>query len=194
MLNLNTIKKFIQNTNLKTIKDKTELAMFLAQCDHESQGFTRVSENFNYSNHALLTMFGKYFTENKAQECGRTYGIDSHAAKQEMIANIIYEKRMGNDDYNSGEGWKFRGRGYIQITGKNNYAACGIYLKILLIDNPDLLCQPQNAMNSAIWFWNKSGCALYGNNIEAVTKKINGGLNGLMEREFLFQEYKILLK
>ena len=184
------IKILSSNKNLSTLSKPTELAMFLAQCDHESQGFTRVSENLNYSAEALSSLYSSYFNWENANTYGRT---QLHPANQEMIANILYAKRMGNGDIDSGDGWNYRGRGYIQITGKYNYDLCGKFLKLDLINNPSLLCNLQYAFDSAYWFWQKNGCGLYNDNIEKITQIINGGLNGLEERENLFKQYYKLL-
>lgn len=160
------------------------LCMFLAQCDHESNGFRVVEENLNYSKDGLLTTFGKYFDEVSAI---------AYARDKQMIANIVYANRMGNGDVESGEGYKYRGRGYIQLTGKNNYRQCGDYLGLALLDNPDLLCLPENAMDSALWFFDTNNL-INQLDITKVTKKINGGVNGLHEREILFNKYKKLYK
>lgn len=159
------------------------LAMLIAQCSHESAGFTRIEENLNYSANRLLQIFPKYFTQDN---------VNDYAMNPELIANKVYANRMGNEDEDSGDGFKYCGRGYLQITGKNNYTNCGMAMGVDLINSPKLLCQPQYAIESALWFFK---CNLLINNldIEKVTKKINGGLNGLAEREKLFNEYKKIL-
>lgn len=159
------------------------LAMLLAQCHHESQGFTKVEENLNYSADRLLQVFPKYFNKDN---------VNDYARNPEAIANKVYCNRMGNGDENSGDGYLYRGRGNLQLTGKNNYRLCGSGMGLDLIDNPQLLCQPQYAMESALWFF-KRNLLINNLDIEKVTKRINGGLNGLAEREKLFNEYKKVL-
>jgi putative chitinase len=166
------------------IENKHNLAMFLAQCDYESSGFKHVEENLNYSATGLLTTFHKYFTSESANE---------YAHKPEMIANHVYANRMGNGDIDTGEGWKYRGRGYIQITGKMQYESCGKTLQLDLVATPNLLCQPQNAILSALWFWDVRDCNSHVSDIEKVTKLINGGLNGINERNSLYKKYLNIL-
>ncbi len=159
------------------------IAMFMAQIDHESMGFTKVEENLNYTINNLLKIFPKYFDDIAAI---------GYAKDKEMIANIAYANRMGNGDVASGDGYKYRGRGYIQLTGRDNYSKCGKYMGLNLLDNPALLCQPINAMMSAVWFFEYNNI-LNDLNITRVTKKINGGLIGISERQKLFQAYKTLI-
>ena len=127
------------------ITNKKEQAMFLAQMDHESGGFGRLTENLNYSKKGLLKTFGKY------------YKSDSLAAKEaknpEKIANRVYGGRMGNTA--AGDGYKYRGRGFIQITGKSNYEAFSKYSGIDIASNPDLAARPDVAAQIAVWYWNK---------------------------------------
>ena len=123
------------------------VAAFMAQCGHESGGFTLMQENLNYSAKGLVGTFKKYFpTEAHAKPYER---------KPEMIANRVYANRMGNGDEASGEGWYFRGRGIVQITGKNNYTKCSqsLFESNVLVENPDLLLEAEYAIHSACWFW-----------------------------------------
>jgi len=154
------------------------IASFLAQCGHESAGFTVLQENLNYSAEGLNKIFKKYFpTLESAQP---------YARKPEMIANRVYGGRMGNGDEHSGEGYKFRGRGPIQLTGKDNYAACSDFLfqDDTLIQNPDMLLDPEYALHSACWFWWKNDLNTYADSADLVTmtKRINGGTIGLDDR------------
>ena len=154
------------------------IASFLAQCGHESAGFTVLQENLNYSAEGLNKIFHKYFpTLESAQP---------YARKPEMIANRVYGGRMGNGDEASGEGYKFRGRGPIQLTGKDNYAACSDFLfqDDTLLQNPDMLLDPEYALHSACWFWWKNGLNNYADSADLVTmtKRINGGTIGLEDR------------
>ena len=185
MLNKQQINKLLSaETVAYYLTNKQNLAMFLAQCDYESFGFTRVEENLNYSASGLLATFPKYFNEKLAS---------NYAHKPENIANYVYTDRMGNADVNSGDGWKYRGRGYIQVTGKINYKVCGNKLQVDLVAKPELLCQPQYAILSALWFWQSKDCSNYVGDVERITKLINGGLNGLQQRNILYNKYLAVL-
>ncbi|MBK0095252.1 glycoside hydrolase family 19 protein [Erwinia sp. S63] len=156
-------------------------AHFLAQAGHESLGFTKTEEGLNYSENALTAMFGKRITGAQANAYGRN---TSHAANQKMIANIIYANRNGNDDVSSGDGYRYRGRGLIQVTGKANYAALNGQLSADLVANPDLLKEPlQAAMSAAAW-WKNHGLNELADtdDVNRITKVINGGTNGLEDR------------
>lgn len=147
-------------------------AGFLANCAHESQGFRRVSENLNYSVDGLRRVFPRYFDESLAQH---------YARKPEAIANHVYAHRLGNGDERSGDGWKYRGRGLIQLTGRSNYRAYSPKAEA----NPDLLLEPFYAADSAGWFWHKNDLNTLADrgDVTALCRRINGGLNGLVERE-----------
>lgn len=178
----------------KTLMQKCQIntplrvAHFMAQIEHES-GLKPISENLNYSASGLLATFGKYF-ENSPNEAKK------YARQPERIANRVYANRMGNGNEASGEGWKFRGRGFIQITGKENYNSLCNDTGIDCISNPDCLLEEANAMISALWFWNKKGLNELADidNIETITKKINGGFNGLAHRKELLIKWKNLIK
>lgn len=165
------IQKFHINTPLRA-------SHFIAQLAHESGSLKYNAENLNYSAKALRLVFSKYFlTEEQAQE---------YAHKPEKIANRVYANRMKNGNEESGEGWKFRGRGLIQLTGKDNYQKCGLALKIDLIRNPDLIADdPYAAVAAAGWFWDKRSLNNYADkdDIKTITRRINGGYNGLKDRE-----------
>ena len=128
------------------VSDK-QLAAFFAQLGHESGNFSAVVENLNYSASQLLKVFPKYFNSEN---------VSQYANQPEKIANRAYGNRMGNGPESSGDGFKFRGRGLIQITGKDNYTACAKATGINCINNPDLLAQPEWAVKSACWFWKKA--------------------------------------
>jgi len=154
------------------------IASFLAQCGHESGGFTVLQENLNYSAEGLNKIFHKYFpTLESAQP---------YARKPEMIANRVYANRMGNGDEQSGEGYRYRGRGPIQLTGKDNYAACSDFLfqDDTLLNDPDMLLDPEYALHSACWFWWKNDLNTFADSADLVTmtKRINGGTIGLDDR------------
>lgn len=179
-----TIAKFELNTPLR-------LAHFLAQAGHESGGFKAVNENLNYGAKGLLGIFKKYFpTEEKAKLYER---------KPEKIANLVYGARMGNGPESSGEGWKFRGRGYIQLTGKDNYKAFDAVVAESIIDNPDLVATKYPLL-SAAWFFHKNGLHKIADQgatdavVTSVTKRVNGGTIGLPDRIKHFKEYYNLLK
>jgi putative chitinase len=156
-------------------------AHFFAQTAHESGNFKAFSENLNYGAKGLLGIFKKYFpTEAKALEYER---------KPEMIANLVYASRMGNGDEQSGDGYKFRGRGALQLTGKDNYKAFSDYMKKPeIMTNPDLVAT-QYSFESAIFFFDKNKLwdicdkGVSKDTILALTKRINGGTHGLEDRE-----------
>ena len=178
-----TIAKFELNTPLR-------LAHFLAQAGHESGGFKAVNENLNYGAKGLLGIFKKYFpTEEKAKLYER---------KPEKIANLVYGGRMGNGPEASGEGFKFRGRGYIQLTGKDNYKAFDAVVAESIVDNPDLVATKYPLL-SAAWFFHKNGLHKIADKgatdavVTEVTKRVNGGTIGLADRIKHFKEYHALL-
>ncbi|CAI1071454.1 Predicted chitinase [Serratia fonticola] len=176
------------------ITKPVDQAMFIAQVGHESSGFKVLVESFNYSVDALMRTFGpltnaKRLSEYQCKMLGRTI---QQSAKQEAIANLVYGGRMGNSA--PGDGWKYRGRGLKQLTGLNNHLACGTALKLDLVSHPELLEQDVNAMRSAGWFWSSNKCGQYGSDVVAVTKAINGGLNGIDDRKARFEKAsKVLL-
>jgi len=176
-----TMAKYEINTPLRQ-------AHFLAQIFHESGKLRFVKENLNYSAKGLRAVFGKYFPNNTLAE--------AYARKQEMIGDRVYANRMGNGDENSGDGSKFRGRGYIQITGCDNYTSLSKDLGIDFIKNPELLETVKYAALSAGWFWNKNNLNALADkdDVLKVTKRINGGTHGLADRTSLLAKFKDLLK
>lgn len=157
---------------------------FFAQCSHESAGFRVFEENLNYSKSALLNVFGKYFTESN---------VNDYARQPEKIASRVYANRMGNGDEASGDGWKYRGRGAIQLTGTNNYAGFTTAQGVDFINQPDLVASDY-AFESAIFFFNENNlfalCSdLTEATIKKLTKRINGGYNGLDHRIELTKKY-----
>lgn len=158
-------------------------ACFLGQTGHESQGFTRVSEGLNYSVDGLLLTFRSRMTQAQCEKLGRREGEKTvPPERQKAIANIVYGGKNGNTG--ADDGWRYRGRGLIQLTGRNNYAACGQGLGLDLLVNPDLLLTDINAARSAAWFWKAKDCNKSAENgdIPGLTKKINGGDNGSADR------------
>mgnify|MGYP000601142450 FL=1 len=154
------------------------VAAFMAQCGHESGGFTLMQENLNYSAKGLRGTFGKYFPNDEVAKL--------YERRPEMIANRVYANRMGNGDEASGEGWYFRGRGIVQITGKNNYTKCSqsLFESNVLVENPDLLLETEYAIHSACWFWSAARLNELADigDIKTMTKRINGGFIGLEDR------------
>ncbi|ECC3608024.1 glycoside hydrolase family 19 protein, partial [Salmonella enterica subsp. enterica] len=159
-------------------------AMFIAQVGHESAGFTSLVESFNYSVDGLKKTFGKRLTPYQCEMLGRVDG--KQVAHQPQIANLVYGGRMGNKD--AGDGWKYRGRGLIQITGLHNYRICGAALKLDLVTSPELLEQELQAARSAAWFYTSKGCMIYGADINRVTRIINGDLNGIEDRKVRYNK------
>lgn len=165
------------------ITSPEDQAMFIAQVGHESGGFSSVVENLNYTPSALMATFGKRITNQQADALGRT---TEHAARQDAIANLVYSNRLGNKE--PGDGWKYRGRGLIQITGLDNYRTCGAALKLDLVTSPEQLEQELQAARSAAWFYTSKGCMAYGADITRVTRIINGGLNGIDDRKIRYNK------
>lgn len=158
-------------------------AAFIAQIGTESNGFKSVVESLNYSVEGLK-IFGSRLTAEQRQRLGRKPGeLALSPSRQADIANILYGGRYGN--VNHGDGWKFRGRGLKQVTFHDNYLACGKTLGLDLIANPDLLLLDENAARSAGWFWKANSCNQFADkeDIVGLTKRINGGTNGLEDRK-----------
>ena len=178
-----TITKFELNTPLR-------LAHFLAQAGHESGGFKVLNENLNYGAKGLRSIFGKYFPDDATAL--------AYERKPEKIANVVYASRMGNGDKASGDGYKFRGRGCIQLTGKDNYVAFGKSINENIAANPDLVATKYPLL-SAAWFFHKNGLHKIADGgatdavVTSVTKRVNGGTIGLSDRIKHFKEYYALL-
>lgn len=166
------------------------LAHFLAQAAHESGNFKFLKENLNYSADSLLKVFPKYFKDKAT--------ADKYARKPEMIANRVYASRMGNGDEASGEGFKFRGRGYIQLTGKDNYKAFSNFIGEDCVANPDLVSD-KYPLVSASWFFDKNNLwticdrGATDDVVTAVTKRVNGGTHGLDDRISKFKTFNQFL-
>ena len=170
------------------INTKLRLCHFLAQILHESGNLKYKSENLNYSAKALRSVFPKYF---KTDEIANQY-----ARKPEKIANRVYANRMGNGDEASGDGWLRRGRGLIQLTGTDNYKACTKALNVDLMKNPDLIISnAEICMKTACWFWDKNNLNTLADkdDVKTITKRINGGYNGIEDRESILKRAKSVL-
>lgn len=159
------------------------VAAWLAQMGHESGDLRELQENLNYSAKGLRGVFGKYFpTDDLAMQYQR---------RPEMIANRVYGGRMGNGPESTGDGWKFHGRGLIQITGKDNYTRCShaLYGDDRLLQEPDLICDVDGAIRSACWYWNSRNLNDLADiqDIKEITRRINGGYIGLDDRESRYQ-------
>jgi len=158
------------------INTPKRVAAFISQCAHESLNFTVLEENLNYSTSALLRVFPKYF---------RGRDPSAYARKPEAIANVVYSNRMGNRSEKSGDGWTFRGRGVIQLTGSNNYHAFSKYIGKSIQDTIRYLGTKQGALESACWYWttNDINSVADTGDVKRVTRIINGGYNGLEDRQ-----------
>ncbi len=178
-----TAAKFQINTPLR-------LAHFLAQCGHESGGFRVTQENLNYSAKGLMGIFKKYFPDAGTAA--------AYERKPEKIANRVYANRMANGSEASGDGYKFRGRGYIQLTGRDNYTQFGKAIGEDIASNPDVVSS-KYALLSAAWFWSKNGLNKLADGgatdatVTSITKRVNGGTIGLPDRIKHFKEYYHLL-
>lgn len=166
-------------------------AMFLAQVAHESGEFKHTQENLNYSADGLLKVFPKYFKDKNPND---------YARNPQKIANLVYSNRMGNGDENSGDGYKFRGRGYIQLTGRDNYLKFLKYkyhADTQTLDNLiSYLETPEGSLESALFFWQSNGLNKYADarDIKECTRRINGGYNGLVDREKKYNQYLAILQ
>jgi len=198
-LNIEKLKGHIPDAVLAQIPDTAakfnitnnlRLAHFLSQCGHESGNFKAVSENLNYSADGLKKIFGKYFPGNLNE---------SYARQPEKIASRVYASRMGNGDEASKEGFKFRGRGYIQLTGKANYTNFTKFIGEDCVANPDLVATKYPLASAAFFFdsnklWSICDKGADDATVTAVTKRVNGGTIGLPDRIKHFKEYYNLLK
>lgn len=185
---INTYIEFINKT--ADIYDITTLyrrSAFIAQIGHESQYLKRANENLNYSKDGLKKTFPKYFTTNDL--------ASAYARQPEKIANRVYANRMGNGDESSGDGWKFHGRGLIQITGKYMYDLFAADMELTLNEAVEYMETPEGATVSAGWYWDykKLNPLADVEDTVNITKKINGGLTGLNERKKLYELAKYVL-
>lgn len=170
------------------INTPNRVAGFFAQCGHESMGFKVLEENLHYRAETLEKLFSKYFSK-----AGRNAA--DYAKQPEKIANVIYANRMGNGDTASGEGYAFRGRGIVQLTGKDNYSAFALSIKMALPDVIDYVTTKKGALESACWYWNSRNinAACDAGDIVKMTKLINGGTIGLADRKKHYEEALAIL-
>ena len=169
------------------INTALRICAFLAQCGHESGGFTIFEENLNYSANALRRVFGKYFTEEQAEE---------YARDKRRIGSRVYANRMGNGDEASGDGYFYRGRGAIQLTGANNYFAFRKHTGIDVVNNPDwILSMEDLKIKTATWFWQVNNLNRYADeeDFTGLTRRINGGTNGLAHRFEIYQQAQSII-
>lgn len=176
------------------IDNELRIAAFLSQCAHETRGFKDLQENLNYSADRLAVIWPKRFAEvgpdGKLKKDAKGLNVPNKFAqalhrKPEMIANVVYANRMGNGPVESGDGWRHRGMGAKQLTGKDNHRRCGEALGVDFVAEPELLLQPEYAARSAGWFWsaNKLSELADKGDIEGLTRKVNGGLIGIDDRK-----------
>jgi putative chitinase len=172
------------------INTPDRIAMFVAQCGHESMDFRVLQENLNYRWESLRRVFPKYFpTDALAQEYA------SKPNKQEAIANRVYGNRMGNGPEESGDGFRYSGKGLIQLTGKYNYTNFADSIGMSLEEVPEYLVTFEGAVKSACWFWNREGLNSWSDqqDVRTVTKKINGGFHGLDDRILRYDRNVVIL-
>jgi len=198
-LNLDRLKGKIPDAVLSQIPDTAKkfeisnglrLAHFLAQCGHESGGFKIVTENMNYTADRLRVIFAKYFPGNLAE---------AYERKPEKIGSLVYASRMGNGNEASGEGFKFRGRGFLQLTGKDNYTSFARFIGEDVVANPDLVATKYPLASAGFFFASKRIWAICDRGpgedvVTAVTRAVNGGTIGLADRLKHFNEYYNLLR
>jgi putative chitinase len=191
------VQKALASFGINTDK---QVAAWLAQTAHESGGYAILQENLNYSADGMAAIWPNRFAvmgpdkkpvKKDGKNTPNKFALALHR-KPEMIANVVYSNRMGNGPIESGEGWKYRGRGLKQLTGKDNYVRCGAALGVDLVENPDLLLEMGWAARSAAWFWNVNKCSEFADRDDFVglTKRINGGTIGLEDRT---KRYKAVL-
>lgn len=187
--NAKNLDEFVSELNKELpkygITTKDQVAMFLAQTIHESGGFSRLEENLNYSSAGLMKTWPKRFPNLQI--------ASKYARKPQAIANKVYADRMGNGPEVSNDGWNYRGRSLIQITGKFNYILLDKgEASLNVLKNPDVLKTPRGAVIAACWFWKKNNLNRFADKQDIVgcSKAINGGLIGIEERKHLFEEIK----
>lgn len=205
LIDIDRYKDIRENLKVYGLTTDMHLAHFLAQIHHESAGLTRLVESLNYTPQGLLSTFGSRITKAQAQYLGR---ITGRPAKQQDIANLVYGGRWGSTHLGNvypDDGWRYRGRGPLQCTGRRNYEAFGRHIGIRLDLHPEQLGDINLGLTFAGWYWMQKGIARYSsshwnkkttsgvNTGTAITRLINGGTNGLYDRYQLFLQYAQLL-
>lgn len=178
------INKYMEEFKINTPR---RIQHWLAQVLHESNEFRAVEENLNYSSSRLLQVFPKYFVPSTAL---------AYANKPQRIASRVYANRMGNGAEATGDGWKYRGRGLIQLTGKSMYNSYKGYCGFDVVAQPDLIAQPLGAVRSSMWFFATHGCNEMADrdDVVSITRKINGGTTGLDKRKVYLLRAKLYIK
>lgn len=180
------VETFNQYADTFGINTPLRAVHYLAQVFHESGSLRYVEENLNYSAEGLLLTFPKYF---KTREMAERY-----ARKPKDIANLVYANRMGNGSKESGDGWRYRGRGYIMITGKEQYSQYtrSAFCVGDVVKHPELISSAPGNVKTSMWFWFKSNCNRLADidDCKGITKRINGGLNGYVNRQYLLRRFK----
>lgn len=182
-----TLSAFVERLNSDlgefAVDSQKRMAAFLAQYAHETLGFTRLEENLRYT--TVEALRAAFKTRWNLLDVDDAWG---YLNQPERLANRVYASRNGNMDEASGDGWKYRGRGLCHLTGRGNYAKAGHALNLPLLQEPDLLLQPGPAVRVGGWYWRHAKCNEYADagEIEAMTRAINGGLNGIKERIELY--------
>lgn len=181
-----------------------EVASFLAQVAHESNDFMRLEENLNYSAERLMMVWPKRFPgyniaqedESAPQRLANYALAQKYAHAPQRLANYVYANRIGNGDEASGDGWRFHGRGPIQLTGRRNYTACGKDIGADLVAQPELLLTPYTGIRSALWFWRMMNLDELDDDedVRLETRRINGGETGLAHRQAEFNRIKVALE
>lgn len=169
--------KVLEGTEIDTPEER---ASFVSQLAHESSEFTRLTENLNYSAERLMAVWPSRF---RTRDFAAQY-----ARNPERLANYVYANRLGNRGENTGDGWRYRGRGPIQLTGRSNYTGCGKAIGVDLVNEPDLLLEPEIGVRAALWFWRTKGLDAHDDDadVRAETRLVNGGEHGLADRQHYY--------
>jgi putative chitinase len=190
-------KKYKTLFNKYKVNTPLRIAHFMGQIEHESN-LQPKHENLNYSYNQLIKIFKSDFDLNKDRVLSEIEKKTAQllANKPKDIANFVYANQGGNGNVNSEDGWKYRGRGFIQVTLKDNYRELSKYTGIDFLNNPDLLLNEANSVIAALWYWDKHKLNILADkdNVNLITKKINGGYNGLSHRIALVNKWKKILK
>lgn len=182
-LDYNTILELFEKYEINTIN---RIAGFLAQVMHESADLKYKEENLSYSDKGLKITFGKYYKDDELAK--------KHAYKPQLIGSRVYANRMGNGSEESRDGYRYRGRGYIQLTGKDNYTAFARDNNMSIDETIEYLTTDKGAMESALWYWDSRDINKYCDNddISAMSKAVNGGMNGYEDRKHRYNQYKAI--